>query len=380
MIRPWLLAFAVGTASTLAHALPLAHCVVARKPTREQMKENRAIVERLLDEYDAAARSNGAWEVALGNVYNAFPVPTVNLQIAQHHDDWKAPEKKLIAYVEATRQDPTFYADPEAIKQKIKDAEQNLIPSVKRAPILIVEASGIVRRQSVDGLAIHVNGRPCNGELVEEAKSTEVSWNFQGTRNSATFTPEQIQEGLNWCVAIEGAQIKPCNPSLGPDPQPDAPPALPTQPAISSVPPASEMSAAIPWTPPAPPPDGPSLDYTVAALGGSVALAGFALALWADKQVDSSLNDAAGGCWKGQCTKEATSAIEHAMDYRNTYFVSTAVGFAGVAVLLVSPYRYYRAWFLPSSVPSHRQRSEFLPNITPQVTPQGSGLAIQGRF
>ncbi|HMA93652.1 MAG TPA: hypothetical protein VKP30_13265 [Polyangiaceae bacterium] len=378
MIRPWLIAFAVGTASTLANALPLAHCVVARKPTREQMKDNRTTVEHLLDEYDGAARTNGAWAVALKNVHDAFPVPTVNLQIAQHHSEWTLPERKLVAYVEAARQDPTFYADPEAIRQKIKDAELHLIPNAQRAPILVVEARGIVRRQNIDSLSIQLNGHPCNGDLVEDSAETEISWMAKGTRVSATFASEQIQEGRTWCVALEDGELHPCNPSLDPDPQTEPPPALPTQPAVSAEPPAPELSAAIPWTPPPPPPDGPAIDYTVATIGGSIAVAGFIAAAWADGKADSYFNSAT--CDQKQCGRAAASKMEHAIDYRNTYFVSTAVGFAGIAVLLISPYRYYRAWFSPKSGISNQHLSALVPDFAPSVLPAGAGVTVQGRF
>jgi hypothetical protein len=348
-----------------------ASCVVVRKPTAQQRQQSAADVERLLDEYEAKTSDNAAWPAALAAIFERFPVPAVNRLMALHHPAWAAPEKKLVAYVEATRQDPDDYADPAAVTQTIETIEQTLLPEVRHGPLLRVEARGVARREEIARLDVRLDNQACVGEPISVAAAYSVSWVAHGRRLTATVTPHPLEAGEDRCLAIDGDAIGPCDAALR----------VVEPPAAVSVssgrpPPSRERRPAIRPDRARP----PSLDARFAVPGLALAAAGFGLAAYARHQVDAYMGRADGECHQRQCSESGMSDVTSARDWKTGYYVAGVSGLVGLGALLASGHRYYADWLLPS--PKHAESEAQLrsPSLVPIAAARGGGLLLRSRF
>jgi hypothetical protein len=344
---------------------------VVRKPTAQQRRESAADVERLLDEYEAKSNDSAAWPAALAAIFERFPVPAVNRLMALHHPAWAAPEKKLVAYVEAVRQDPNDYADPAAVAQTIESIEQTLLSEVRHGPLLVVEARGVARREEIARLDVRVGNQTCSGYPIPATATYSVSWMAHGRRLTATVTPHPLEAGGDRCLAIEGNAIGPCDAALRPIEPPTTAPASPERP-----PPAPQPRPAIPPGHARP----PSLDYSFAIPGLALAAVGFGLGAYALHQVDVYMDRADGECQNRYCSEAGMRNVTRARDWETTYYVAGASGLVGLGVLLASGHRYYVDWFSPSR--EHAQPEALLrsPSLVPLAAARGGGLLLQGRF
>jgi hypothetical protein len=353
--------------SSAAHAATPTSCVVVRKPTAEQRLESVADVERLLDAYEAKTNDSAAWPGALADVFDRFPLPSVNMLMALNHPAWAAPEKKLVAYVEATRQDPGDYAEPAAVAKTVERIEQTLLPEVRHWPLLIVEVRGVARRQEIAALDIHIGNEACTGELIWSTAPYPISWMFRGRRVSATVSPPPGNVG-DRCIAIDGDTVGPCDGMLRPV----------EPPASAQAPPKSPPPAPKPL-PPAPPVP-PSLDYRFAIPGLALSALGFGVAAYASSELDLYMDRAEGGCHGKQCSPSGMSDVVAAQDWKAAYYVAGASGLLGVGALVASGHRYYVDWFSPSPRRTQDNRALLGPTLLPLATQGGAGLAVEGRF
>lgn len=393
------------TVTNAANAVPSVRCVVARKPTTQQREQSAADVERLLDHYETTTKDSTAWPSALAEVFDRFPLPSVNVLMALHHPAWTAPEQKLGAYLEATRQDPNDYADPAAVAQTIRRIEQTLLPEVQRGPVLVIEARGVVRRQDLAKLDVRIDSQSCSGELVEGSDSYLISWTAD-RRLSARATPQALtNEGVS-CLAIQGDQIGPCDGKLTRVPErTDAPIAAenpsterpsterPSAERVDRTPPPAfakqqthpsvkSVSAKPPFVKPRVKP--PSIDYALAVPGLALAAAGLTVAVVARTQVESHMDRAQRGaepeCHDRQCTPAGMADVLAARDWATGYYVAGAAGLLGFGVMLASGHRYYAHWLASPSKPGNDSAQSRAPSVALVGVRAGAGVLLQSYF
>jgi hypothetical protein len=365
--------------SSAANAAAPARCVVVRKPTAQQREESAADVERLLDDYEKKTSDNVAWPVALAEVFDRFPLPSVNMLMALHHPAWGTPENKLLAYVEATRQDPGDYAEPAAVAQTIERIKQNLLPEVRHWPLLIVEARGIARRQEIAKLDIHIDNQACTGNSISVGVAYSVSWVDKGRRLTANVTPQQLEDHEDRCLAIDRHAIGPCDKELSPVESPSTTRALPK---VTPRPP--KTHAPILSNHSEPTSNAPSIDYRLAVPGLALAVVGFGVAVYARRQVDVHMDRAEAGpdpkCHNGQCSQSGMADVMAARDYKTAYYAAGTAGLLGLGALLASGHRYYADWLFPPSKHVNEKGLLRSPSFVPIATARGAGLLLQSRF
>jgi hypothetical protein len=363
-----LFALLLGLSST-AHAAPPTSCVVVRKPTAQQREQSAGDVERLLDAYEAESSDNTAWPAALLAVFDRFPLPSVNVLVAQHHPLWRTPEKQLVAYVEAAAQDPGDYADRSAVARTIERVEQTLLPEVRNGPLLVVEARGVARREEIASLDVRIGGQACTGDLISAAAPYSVSWIAHGRRLTATVAPSTSGEGADQCLAIEGEAVGPCSGRLRPIEPTVAPPASP-----ASRSPAPRLAARSESVTP------PSIDIRFAIPGLALAAVGFGLGAYARDRVETYMDRAEPECHHRQCSAAGMKDVLSARDWKTTYYVAGAGGLLGLAALAASGHRYYADWLFPSPEREVRQARQRLPGIVPIAAAGAAGLGLETRF
>lgn len=370
-LYPWILLI-----SGAAQSAPPVPCVVVRKPTAQQRQQSAADVERLLDDYESKTRDNEAWPAALAEVFERFPLPSVNMLVALHHPAWAARERKLLAFVEATRQDPNDYAEPEAVAQTIQRIQQSLLPDLQQGPPLILEARGVVRRQQVQELDVHVDGLACLGEPIPGGASRTVSWNFGTNRLTATVAPQSLSNGQGWCIAIERDSIGPCDGDLGPF----ASPTLGAKEPTHSAPQPTKMAKA-----PAAPANRRvetstrplAIDYRLALPGLALAATGFGMAGLARHQIGVHLDRAERGdtppCSSKHCSASGIAEVLAARNWTTAYYVAGGAGLLGLGAVIASGHRYYASWLFPSAARGSLQ-------VLPVTARAGAGLLLCGDF
>jgi hypothetical protein len=356
-----------------------AQCVVVRKPTAQQREASAVDVERLLDAYETKTNDSAAWPIALAEVFDRFPLPSVNMLMALHHPLWSAPEQKLLAYVEATRQDPGDYAEPAAVAQTITRVKQTLLPEVQRWPLLIIEARGITLRREIDKLDVRIDDQACAGNSISVDKAYSVSWVDQGQRIFATFTPQQLADRGDWCIAIEHATIGSC----GGEPNPVQPPSAATA-APNRAPPSPQRYAPISLSHSNPTLPSPSMDYRLAVPGLALAIVGFGIAAYARYEVDVRMDRAEGGpdptCQDGQCSQSGMADVLSARNWNTVYYAAGAAGLLGLGALIASGHRYYTHWLFPASKHTDQEARFRSLNLVPSVAVHGAGLSFQSRL
>lgn len=399
------------TVTNAANAAPSVRCVVVRKPTTQQREQSAADVERLLDQYETKTNDSTAWPLALAELFDRFPLPSVNVLMALHHPAWTATEQKLGAYLEATRQDPTDYADPAAVAQTIRRIEETLLPEVQRGSVLVIEARGVVRRQDLAKLDLRIDGQSCSGELVEGSEAYSVSWTALDRRLSARATPQPLTNAAVSCVAIDGDQIGPCDGQLTRVPDPtdasiaaeNTPTARPSAARPSAEHPSAERvervpspALAKPQTHPsvksasAKPPFAkpfakpPSIDYALALPGLALAAAGLTVAVVARAQVESHMDRAERGpepqCQNRQCTPAGMADVLAARDWTTGYYIAGVSSLLGLGVILASGHRYYAHWLASPSKPPNDHVQSRAPSVTLVGVRAGAGVLLQSRF
>lgn len=365
--------------SGVAHAASPVQCVVVRKPTPQQREQSAADVERLLDAYEANTGDNTAWPIALAEVFDRFPLPSVNMLMALHHPMWSTAEQRLLAYVEATRQDPSDYAEPASVAQTITRIEQTLLPRVQQLPLLIVEARGVTRRHELAGLDVRIDNQPCTGSAISVGAAHTVSWNAQGSRLLASVTPQKLAAGEDWCIAIDGTAVGPCNGALSPAQTPSTTTAAPKS---AHLPP--QPYAPVALSRPNPTAPSPSVDYTLAVPGLALAVVGFGMAAYARYEVNSHMDRAEGGptpqCRDGQCSPSGMADVVSARNWKTTYFAAGTAGLLGLGALIASGHRYYADWLFPSSTHAMHGARLHAPHFVPSLAVYGAGLSIQSHF